>query len=344
VNFSLGLKKNKWLFDIFIFTLLLLISSPVTGQTLRIKGFADVNTSVENQKVSFDLGEQDLFLTAELSNKLSFLGETVFGYDPDSKTKFSVSIERLLLKYNLYQNNNLIVGKVHTPINYWNDNYHHGKLFYPTIDRPSVFEAEIIPLHSTGIGFQGQNLGKLKFGYDFMIANGIGSYEIGDNDSHKSWTLAAHIKPFNNWRIGASYYNDIISKGAKLHDGKDINHQVSQQLYTASVSYFGKKYELLAEFTLGDNHTDTTGNKKTQASYLYAGYKIKDKWVVYGRFDDLRYQAGEILFDKNNTWSYLIGIRYKINYLSVVKLEYKHQEFELSGSANKISMQFAIGF
>jgi hypothetical protein len=82
----------------------------------------------------------------------------------------------------------LLVGKHHTPVNYWNYTYHHGRVFFPTIERPLLFEAEIIPLHTNGISLQGQNLGSAKFGYDVMIGNGLGSSDITDNDNRKSIT------------------------------------------------------------------------------------------------------------------------------------------------------------
>src|SRR4029079_917110 len=127
------------------------------------------------------------------NDRLSFLGESVFKYTPSSPTEFSVSIERVVIKYNFYGNNNLLIGKHHTPLNYWNDTYHHGRLFFPTINRPLLFAAEIIPLHTTGISLQGQNLGSLKFGYDLMVGNGLGSSNVTDNDKHKSVTAAVHF-------------------------------------------------------------------------------------------------------------------------------------------------------
>ncbi|HMD01020.1 MAG TPA: hypothetical protein VKH37_12740, partial [Ferruginibacter sp.] len=220
----------------------------------------------------------------------------------------------------------------------------HGRVFFPTIDRPYLFEAEIIPLHTTGIGIQGHDLGKLKFGYDFMIGNGLGSEDVADNDNHKSWTVAAHIKPFDKMRIGASYYNDVISKDAHLHSGKVILQEVNQSLYSGSLSYFGNKFELLAEGTLAMNQTDSTGTKQTLASYCYGGYRINEKLTGYFRVDDVHYQNGELFYNKNDVTSVLVGLRYKINYLAVIKLEYQHRRFELGDAGNNVTAQVAVGF
>ena len=334
-----GTKKTFYLIPlIYIF-----FSSSVFAQNTQIRGFIDALTSYDDGKVSFGFGEQDLFITSELSDRFSFLGESVFKYAPSSPTEFSVSIERVVLKYNFQGNNNLIIGKIHTPLNYWNDTYHHGRVFFPTIERPLAFAANIIPLHTTGISFQGHDFGKMKFGYDVVIGNGLGSADVLDNDKRKSFTAAVHIKPADNIKLGISWYNDAIAKGSEVHD-KPINWKVNQNLFTGSVAYFGKKYELLAESTLGINKTDTTGSKNTFASYVYSGYRVSEKLVPYLRLDNLTYQDGEIFFNKNNTTSIVAGVRYQINYLAVVKLEYQHVDADLGGNIDKITAQFAIGF
>jgi hypothetical protein len=314
------------------------------SQNTQIRGFIDALTTVQNSKTSFGFGEQDLFITSELNDRFSFLGESVFKFAPTSPTNFSVSIERVVIKYNIAGNHNLLIGKHHTPLNYWNDTYHHGRVFFPTIYRPLLFDANIIPLHTVGASLQGHDLGKLKFGYDFMIGNGLGSTDVLDNDKMKSVSLAVHIKPVDQLRIGFSYYNDVISKGATVHDGQITNWKINQHLYTGSIAYFGDKFELLAEGTLGTNHTDTTGTKQTLASYLYTGYKIKEKWVPYVRVDQLHFQEGEIFYHSNNTTSIIGGLRYNINYLTVIKVEYQHQHFKVGGNVNKFTAQVAIGF
>ena len=231
---ALRTKIPKAVFFYWLICCSFLLSTRAFSQNTTIKGFADVLASYD-KKTSFGFDEQDLFITSQLNDRFSFLGESVFKYDKSAASNFTVSIERIIVKYNYYGNHNIILGKVHTPINYWNDTYHHGRVFYPTIGRPLLFSAEIIPLHTTGVNFQGHDLGNLKFGYDFMIGNGLGSSPVEDNDKYKSITAAVHLKPIEKMRIGASYYNDVVSKGATV-EGKTINWKVNQQLITGSVA------------------------------------------------------------------------------------------------------------
>ncbi|MDX5584120.1 MAG: hypothetical protein QNK20_04210 [Aureibaculum sp.] len=317
----------------------------VIAQNTKIRGFVDVGTAFEDDQLNFKFGEYDLFITSELNDNISFLGETVFRYSANSPTEFDVSVERIVLKYNYKGNHSLLIGKHHTPINYWNDSYHHGRVFFPTIDRPILFSAHIIPIHTTGLAFEGLNLGKLKFGYNLMIGNGLGSEEIRDNDKYKSITAGIHIKPVDKLQIGLAYYNDVISEGTEVHDNHLIAEEnIKQQLLTGTVAYFGSKFEVLAEGTFASSKADVLGKANAFISYLYAGVRVKEKWVPYFRIDNLSYQDDEFYFDNNNTTSIVTGLRFEINYLTVVKLEYQYVDTDLLGSMNKLSAQLAIGF
>jgi hypothetical protein len=335
--------RGKIIFRLVIFLNCLCLFTQLNSQNTQIRGFVDALSTIQNGKLSFGLGEQDLFITSELNDRFSFLGESVFKFASSSPTKFSVSIERVVVKYNIGGNHNLLVGKHHTPINYWNDTYHHGRVLFPTIYRPLLFDANIIPIHTTGISFQGANLGEAKFGYDLMLGNGLGSSDVTDNDKRKSITAAVHLKPAEGLRIGLSWYNDVIAKGSTAHDVIQ-QWKVKQNLFSGSASYFGDKFEVLAESTLGTNNTDTTGSQQTIASYIYAGIKIKEKLVPYLRFDQLHFQKGEIFYHNNNTTSIVVGMRYNINYLTAIKVEYQTQHSVHEGNSNKFSAQLAIGF
>jgi hypothetical protein len=335
------LKKRSPFLALVILFLLLYVN--LFAQRTQIRGFVDVSAGLAEGKVGFGFGEQDLFITSELNDDFSFLGETVFKYSPGSPTEFNVSVERVIVTYNFRGNHNLLVGKHHTPINYWNDTYHHGRVFFPTIFRPLLFSANTIPIHTTGIAVQGFNLGKLKFGYNLMVGNGIGSGEVTDNDKYKSVTAAIHIKPANNLQIGASFYSDVISEGAEEH-GHIFDEKINQHLYTGTIAYFGSKFEFLAEGTLASNNAESTGNVNSFTSYAYAGIKLKEKWIPYVRFDYLKYQDDEIFFEKDDTTSFLVGLRYEISYLIVVKMEYQHDDSEVSGNSDVLNAQIAIGF
>jgi hypothetical protein len=346
-------KTNYAHIFLLIAGLLLCTVQQVAAQRTQLRGFSDVVSYYKNGKLSFGFGEQDLFVTSELSQRLSFLGETVFKYSPDSPTDFNVSIERVILKYNYAGNHSILIGKHHTPINYWNDTYHHGRVFFPTVDRPLLFSQGFIPLHTTGVSLQGQNLGRLRFGYDAMLGNGLGSGDVEDNNTFKSVTLAAHIKPRDGLRLGASLYHDVISKGSTIHNhysgvSTTVPGRIDQNIMTGSIAYndsvFSKKFEILAESSMATNRSDSLGTQRAVASYIYAGLRVTDKIIPYVRFDDIQYKNREVYFSDNSTRSFIGGLRYEINYLAVVKLEYQHVKSHMDSTYDNIIFQIAVGF
>jgi hypothetical protein len=347
--------KNKKYTTVFLIIISLLLGPlhRIRAQRTQIRGFADAYSYYQGGKVNFSFGEQDLFITSEITERLSFLGETVVKYSLDSPTDFDISIERLIMKYNYYGNHSILIGKHHTPVNYWNDTYHHGRVFFPTIDRPLIFSEGIIPLHTTGISLQGQNLGRIRFGYDVMIGNGLGSGDAVDNDAFKSLTLAMHIKPRDGLRIGASLYHDVLSKGSVVHNhysgtSTTALAKIDQNIMTASLAYndaaLSKKYELLAESSMVTNRTDSLGVQYALASYVYAGLRVTDKLIPYIRLDDIRYRNKEVYFMDHKMQSFIGGIRYELSYLAVLKLEYQHINNHAATASDKVTFQIAVGF
>lgn len=314
-----------------------------------IRGFMDIGSSydIDKERLNFQFGEQDLFITSDLSDKISFLGESVLKYSPTSPTKFDISLERAIFKYNYYKNHNFFAGKVHTAINYWNDTYHHGRLFFPTVGRPEMFNQNIIPLHTTGFGLSGQDLGNLKIGYTIMVGNGLGSTDLADNNAEKCYVFALNFKPIDGLRVGGSVYMDKVD--GIVHDhggGVKQAHNVRQGLYSGSISYFKKKIEFLAEASSCQNITDSIGMKTTYAAYGYFGFRIKDMFIPYVRYDNVDYEKGEFYFTNVNTEMFTVGLRYEVNYLTSIKLEYQYKK---SGTTNPVFtnnmfLQLAIGF
>lgn len=313
------------------------------AQDTQILGFVAGEAFYQDDQLNFGFGEQDLFITSQLNDNFSFLGETVFKFSPNSSTNFNASIERVIVGYNYRGNNSVLFGKHHTPVNYWNDSYHHGRVFFPTIARPLLFGADIIPIHTTGIVFQGLNLGKMRFGYSLMIGNGLGASDVSDNDSHKSITTALSIKPWNNWQFRASVYRDVIDAGATVH-GNLILNETNQLLYTGSIIYFGPSFELLAEGTIADNDPDGLDRNTSYATYIYTGVPVSEKVIPYLRYDYLDFDANDLFFLGEDTRSIVVGLRYEISYLIVLKMEYQHIDRDLTGTSDKLNAQIAIGF
>lgn len=331
-----------WLIILGIFLWSIPIKKSVAQDT-QILGFVAGETSYQDEQLNFGIGEQDLFIRSQLNDNFSFIGETVFKFSANSATDFNASVERIIIAYNYKGNHSILFGKHHTPVNYWNNSFHHARVFFPTIARPILFGVDFVPLHTTGISFQGLNLGPLRFGYNLMIGNGLGATDVADNNEAKSITAALTINPLNDWHFGASIYRDVVSAGSNV-TGSIIPSKTTQHLITATVANFSSKFELLAESTLALNDVTGFGQTNSFATYVYAGLHLNDKIVPYVRFDNLEYDSDEQFFDNEDTNSFIAGLRHEISYLIVVKLEYQHIDREFSGKADMLNAQIAIGF
>lgn len=347
------LLRNYFFFKLF------LLPAILYAQETTIHGFAHTEVTVSKEDFSFRLGEQDLFISSELNDNLSFLGEIVLKYSNQSSTAFNVSIERMVLKYNYVGNHNVLIGKRHTPIDYWNDSYHHGRIFFPTIDRPKLFS--YVPIHTIGISFRGHNLGDHNFGYDLMLGNGMSSSDVKDYDKSKSLTLSVHYKPKAGTKLSISYYKDkLLNNSSGVHTGHSkhgnvlngYDGDINYQLYTFSVACFNPKFELLNEFILNKNSTDSLGDSHNMGLFLYAGYRI-DKVVPYLAFDVNKIDPNDLHFPKYNLVGVHFGSRYEFNYLAIIKMEYRRNYYRNSLNEgllveksvyNEFKIQIALGF
>lgn len=308
----------------------------------------------------FFLGEHSFFVNSKLNDKISFLGEYVVRFNGASATSFLPSIERSLVKYNYYKNHNIIVGKIHTPVNYWNDTYHHGRLFFPVMDRPISFNY-LVPLHTLGVQFQGQNLGDKNFGYDIVLGNGISSTDILSEFHHTSVTAAMHFKPKDGMRIGASVYYDYLDRNRSgVHSGHSAprTHHTGK-LYTGAVTYwlgsfsfanFTDRFELLNEFTYNSTSTDTLGAAHNFANFFYAGLRFKDKHTPYVVADFMNIAENDLHTYRFNTSMIGIGYKYEFGPFFNIKSQLEFSRTLKNSASNDyhkfigFEIQLAYGF
>ncbi|MEN9334155.1 MAG: hypothetical protein RLY35_1335 [Bacteroidota bacterium] len=274
----------------------------------------------------FSLGEQDFFVTAKLTDRISFLGETVVKYDAATSAKFAPSIERAQMKWDYFGNHSIIMGKIHTPVNTWNDEYHHGRLFFPTIDRP-LFFSTMVPVHTSGVSFRGQYLGRLNFGYDLVIGNGISSTDAYDASTNKAVMAGMHIRPDENTRIGVSYYNDympINKPGVHSgHAGYNSGYlgPLNFELYSLSIKRFTDQYEFMSESGYGINTTDSLGRAENFASFNYLGVKVKEVSTIYALADFMHIADNDLHSPRGKQMKTAIGYKYEFSETCNVKFQ-----------------------
>lgn len=348
-------------FRTLILSIFILFGTKIYSQSTKIQGFADISSVFEKKAVGskqyFNLGDEDLFITSEINDRFSFLGETVFKYSNGSATSppaWGVNVERMVMKYNYSGNHNILIGKHHSCVNYWGETYHHGRVFYPTVERPTIFPDFIIPLLTEGVSFQGSNFGKLKCGYNIMMGNGLG---LGDENHNKSrsLTVAVHSKPIEHLNIGGSIYIDRMDGGVKLIGSNwTTKENMIYRVGSGHLAYFHHRIESLTEYSLAFNHYLTSkSTPKTKAFYSYLGIRLPskklDKLVAYGRIDLIKYDVNPDLFFVDTKHGILGGIRYEADANVVLKCEFQQLRHDnpppkIPVLERKLFLQLSVGF
>ena len=332
-------------FPLFLaLVLCLLCHYPLKGQEMVFHGFADVTYLLSEESSEFSLGQYDQYITAQISDKVTFLGEVVFEYDEG----WVADVERVVLAYHF--NDYLVVeaGKHHTPIGHWNTAFHHGAVLQPSIHRPLLvaFEDEggLLPVHTTGIGAWGRLPGNVT--YDIMVGNGIGSSAVSDNNRSKAFVLGLKKELFRGFRVGVSAYFDTIAAGtASLRHNDEgpilLATSIDQRLTGGSVTFKRGPFEFLSEIQFITN-IHTASRDRSIGYYVFSGYAA-GRWTPYLRFDYLSLDPDELFFEPGDVSDFVAGLRFDMSFISSIRAEY-HFLNDRNENGNHLIIQFAIGF
>ena len=200
----------------------------------------------------------------------------------------------------------------------------------------------LIPLHTLGLQIQGQNLGKLNFGYGLVLGNGVSSTDVSHDSAVPSLTGSMHIRPKEGMRIGLSYYWDDLHKNTpSVHSGHNTvvnmpdlemyKGPVKFRLASLSFAQFGEKFEFLNETGFNSTQTDSTGTSRNFTQFVYAGINVSEKITPYFIFDYIRVADNDIYTYPLDKLKIALGYRYSFNYLLNLKVQlekfwdFKHQ-------------------
>lgn len=343
--------KHKYL-SVFILFSFFLFPVALQAQNTQFKGFGNVNYHFMNDskgKVNnhFELGEFDLFVTSQINDKISFLSEVVISnYEA---REFAPDVERMILKYKVSNMFSVAMGKFHIPVGYWNNAFNHGLALQPTTIRPQIigFEDEgggYLPIHQTGIQFEGKNITPVNFGYTVLLSNGINATPSLDFNNGKAITAKIFAEPVENMQVSVSLMHDRFEKGTRNMQENPVLYKGTYTLTGAGASYF--KGTLPVEASLEFYHINVQGDSlenQVNGGFLYAGYKMR-KLVPFILFDFLGMNKEVSFFNYNQNMLFKVGAKYNFNALACIKLEVGHRESQVDKGTNLIDFQFAIGF
>ncbi|MEI9922152.1 MAG: hypothetical protein WDO14_25640 [Bacteroidota bacterium] len=316
------------------------ISNISSNQTNNFVGVSPTGQYIKKDtsysKTNFNTGTYALFVTSQLSDRISVLSEVSFS---STGNKSSFELQRLLVRYNFQDYFSVRAGKMFTPIGYWNNQFTLGLILQPTIQRPqalrTVNDGGVLQYKDNGIQLEGENITSARLSYKVLIGNGIGYYGSNDKgDHHVGVTGQIAAEPAEGLKIIASGMFDRVQKGKPNPNGtiSALPDDGNLHLLVGSIAYMNpeRKPEFIAEFLHQTTVFDNIGKRSSYSGYLYGGYKITNKITPYFLYNYTQAGASNTQADPYfaplpvNINSITIGGRYKFNSNFVVKLEYEN--------------------
>jgi len=339
-----------------------MIRLPGGGPVLRIRGFADFNLDAGQDAnplifplgtpahTSFQFGEFDLFLSSNLSKRVSFLSEIVYG--SDQTNDWGLDIERLEVSYKASPYFEISGGRFHSSIGYYNTAFHHGTWFQTATGRPFMFYFEdsggILPVHGVGVTTTGlvPHTGRLGLHWIAEVSNGRSSDPslqpvqnfLSDKD-HKAFNVAAYAKP--EWvpglQVGGSYYRDrLVPFGTP-----DVNQSIGS-FYAV---YTNSNWESLNEIVLLRNHPDgMTRSFNAPLGYTQISRKFRS-YRPYYRFQYVNVPAGDpVNIFTGRYESHSVGLRMDFTDYVALKAQYNRLYQRSVSPENGLDLQMAFTF
>jgi hypothetical protein len=315
------------------------ISNVWTKETNNFAGVTPTGQYIKNDtsysKTNFNTGTFALFVTSQLTDRISVLSEVSFNNNGKTST---FEVQRLMARYYVTDYFSVRAGKMFTPIGYWNNQFTLGLILQPTIQRPSalrtVADGGVLQYKDNGVQFEGENITKARLSYKVLVGNGIGYYGSNDKgDHHVGVTGQVAAEPVDGLKIIASGMFDRVEKGKPNPNGtiSSLPDNGNLHLLVASVAYMNpeRKPEFIAEFLHQTTAFDGLGKRTSYSGYFYGGYKVTNKITPYFLYNYT--QAGPSTTTPDpyfapvpvNINSLVIGARYKFSSNFVAKLEYE---------------------
>jgi hypothetical protein len=341
----------------------------VSKTLLRIRGFGDVNFHGDNyhppngvgDKTAFTLGQLNLFVTSDISDKFKVLGEIVFEAGPDniygvahgSQNSFGVDVERYLLTYSHNEFFNLSAGRYHTAIGYYNTAFHHSTWLQTTTGRPLLFEFEdrggILPIHNIGLEAYGSiPSGSLGLHYVAEVGNGRESrsplneepvQNVVDDSNGKAVNFELFARPVKipGLQVGFSAYHDkLVPETQPL--------PVSETILAAHAVYSTTNFEwlneaLVVQHTPEGGHTYQTPGWYSQISRRWGQYR------PYFRYQYINASPNEPIFpDIGLRAGPSAGIRYDASESVALKLQYDYNSLRNQSAVQGLTAQVGFTF
>lgn len=298
--------------------------------------FGDVLFSLQDEDVpdGFALGQMVAHGNATLSERVIFFGEVSV---TARNSGYSLAMERAIIRYEFGDPLKVSAGRYHTPVSYWNTEYHHGLWLQASVARPEAirFGSRYIPVHFVGAMVEG-NLREAPVHYAVGIGNGraadiAGAGDAGDVNGTRAFIASASLRPRNlfGMRLGGAVYVDRISVG-----GVEFADEI---ITSAHAVWHRGRIDAAAEF-INVSHEPVGGgtSRGSPSYYVHVGYQLAGAARAlqpYVRYENMDIDEADPVFTGllADYEAVVAGLRFDFSDLAALKAEYRSEE--LAGSA-----------
>lgn len=307
---------------------------------MQLAGFSDIDfaaSDAKNTHSGFSEGQFVLHISSQLSRKVSYFGELSMTARADAGTGsppapgFNVEVERTIIRYDVNDLFKISFGRYHTPINYWNTEFHHGSWLQTTANRPEMvqFGGSFIPVHFVGALVEGTtSAGGLNLTYNAGLGNGRGAVisrggDFGDINNNRAWLLNAFVRPDRLYglQLGGSLYRDKVNPTGLP--------TTQEWIQAAHVVWDKENPEVIAEFA-NVSHQPAGGGvtSNSQAWYVQVAYRLSaldHKIKPYYRYEYIHIPQSDAMFHAVPSLSgSTLGFRWDVSPFAALKFEYRH--------------------
>lgn len=311
--------------------------------------FGDAVFTLQDADVpdGFKLGQIVAHGNATLSERVVFFGELSV---TARNTGYGLAMERAILRYEFDDPIKLSVGRYHTPISYWNTEYHHGLWLQGSVARPEAikFGSRYVPVHFVGAMAEG-NFRQVPIHYAVGFGNGraesiAGAGDAGDVNGHRAVIASASIRPRGlfGFRVGGGVYLDRISAGGV---------ELADELITSAYVVWKRDgFDAMVEL-INVSHEPVTGGdtERSPAYYVHVGYRLSGTaraLMPYARYEKMDIDPDDPVFAGLlvDYEAVVAGVRYDFSDLAALKAEYRSEEVGAVGRMDAYFLQasFAV--
>jgi len=322
-----------------------------TAPSLAMRGFGNLDFQApETGTAGFALGELDVFLSSSLPQGFFVLAEVALEAREEGDT--ILDVERLQLQWSARDTFGLVAGRMHTPLGFWNQTFHHGTWLQTTAERPLIYafedEGGLLPLHEVGVRAAGRApLGAIRLDYALSFTNGRGplptDVEVAASDS-RAVNLWLALGPA---RVPRLSFGGALRLGGvpSLPDNPEREARLDERILGGFVAYDSPSTEAFAELIAIRHEAPDGRHYDSRGGYLQLS-RVFGRLRPYYRFDYLKRAEDDPFYGPpgGEQRRHTFGLRFDPTTWVGVKLEAQHDRPDPGEAWSALVCQLAFTF